>query len=64
LDRQNDNYCEPVGWDVQYVDSVVQIVRRGLGALTPVSLRGKTERMIEIVTGGGVVVVLTKRVAP
>jgi hypothetical protein len=32
--------------------------------LTPVSLRGKTERMTEIVTAGVVVVVLTKRVAP
>jgi hypothetical protein len=46
----------------QSVDSVVQIVRCGLGSLTPLTLRGKTERMIEIVTAGAVVV-LTKRVA-
>ena len=58
------------------MDTVVQIVRQGPGSLTPVSLRGKTERMIEIVTAGAtevecaavestadVSVVLTKRVA-
>jgi hypothetical protein len=41
-------------------------VRHGPGALTPVSLRGKTERMTEIVTSfaaADAVVVLTKRVA-
>ena len=50
----------------QPVDSVVQIVRQGPGSLTPVSLRGKTERMIEIVTGcaaANAVVVLTQHVA-
>ena len=53
------------------MDTVVQIVRQGPGSLTLVSLRGKTERMNEIVTAGaaadantaGVSVVLTKRVA-
>jgi len=45
------------------VDSVVQNVRQVSASLTPVSLTGKTERMIEIVTAGVVVVVLTKRVA-
>ena len=56
-----------VSWeDVQTVDNGVQIVRRGPGPLTPVSLRGKTERMIAIVTSwaaANAVVVLTKRVA-
>ena len=49
------------------MDNEVQIVRQGVGSLTRVSLRGKTERMIEFVTAGataGVSVVLTKRVAP
>jgi hypothetical protein len=47
----------------QQVDIAVQIVRQEPGSLTRVSLRGKTERMIEIVTAGIAVVVLTKRVA-
>jgi hypothetical protein len=55
------------GRGVQSVDIVVQIVRQEPGSLTRDSLRGKTERMIEIVTSraaaDAVVVVLTKRVA-
>ncbi|MET3809160.1 hypothetical protein ABIB14_000244 [Arthrobacter sp. UYEF3] len=44
------------------MDNGVHIVRQAATSLTRVSLRGKTERMIEIVIAG-VAVVLTKRVA-
>jgi hypothetical protein len=63
MSGHNGPYLRASWGSVQSVDTVVQIVRQEPGSLTRVSLRGKTERMIEIVTAGIAVVVLTKRVA-